>query len=282
MTRDIRFEIDYILSLTVATLGFLSIRGIKEYFDVRLGYLFLGILAVHLLLFNSHYLFKNIISIDLKRFSNFEKPSRYSLYTITVLFSYLFSHLLASGLYNYLGFNSPIVISIAESVGNNPVLETIVLNIHSSLAKTLIIYALPILGVLVFMAPLLAVIPSMKFHNGVEVVVSPENIEITDNFDETKDLSISILNNSSEEFSFDIQIDIPEGVILCYNNEEYQEKFKESATLSKKNPAKKLNFGLKYTGNRRLKANIPIKIEHKFTSKDYTVKADLYPGNSQI
>lgn len=280
MTRDIRFEIDYILSLTVATLGFLSIRGIKDYFDERLGYLFLALLSAHLLLFNSHYIFKNILTVDIKRFSNFESPSRYSLYTITVLFSYLFSHLLISSMYNYFDPGSPIVLDIAASVGNNPYLEEIILDVRQGLAKTLILYALPIFGVLVFMAPLLAVVPSMKFFNDVEVVVSPGEIEITDTFDETKELTISVLNNSKDDFEFNITIDIPEDIVLREGDEEFQKKFKKEVELSRLNPGEKINLNLRYIGDERLKMSIPILIEHSYTSKEYSVEAELYPNSS--
>lgn len=277
MSRDIRFEIDYILSLTVATLGFLSIKGIKGYFDERLGYLFLGLLSIHLLLFNSYYIFENILSIDFNIFSNFESPSRYSLYLISVVFSYLFSHLITSVSHNYLISGEPFVIDLCCVRGFGLSQSEFILNIHTGLGKTLILYALPILGVLAFMAPLFAIVPSMQFFNDVQIVVSPESIEIADEFDDTKQLTVSILNNSDEKFEFNINIDLPENVILRYDDGEFDEEFNKSISVSRTNPGERLNFRLRYTGDERLRTIVPIKVEHKYTSKEYTVEADLYP-----
>lgn len=277
MSRDIRFEIEYLLSLTVATLGFLSIRGIEKYLDERVAYSFLILISIHLLIFNSYYVFSRIMDVQLVRMPELITLSRYSFYSVSVFFSYLFSHILATRL-----FNSPVICpDISAPIefisGELWCTETQFFIQVDSRAKILIMYASPIVGVLVFMAPLLAVVPSLDFFDDIEVVVSPTDIEITDNFEETIPVSISLLNNGKDTHEFTVTIDLPDDVDLRHNGATFKDSFEESVELTNTNPADKFTVNFRYDGSSRSHGEIPIEIHHRFTTKTQIINAELYP-----
>lgn len=276
MSRDIRFEIEYLLSITIASLGFLS-SDLSTFMDNRIAYIFLCFISLHLLVFNSYYVFSRIMDIQLSRMPELTTISRYSFYLTSVSFSYLLSHIVTTGFYKTVSVcpNEQATNTLFSGYRLCSSADFWSISFHP--AKMLIMYASPIVGVLVFMAPLLAVVPSIQFFDDIEVVVSPTDLEITDNFDDTITLSISLMNNSQDERDFDVLIDLPEDITLRHDGTTHEDTFKKPVTLTGQRPADKLNIELKYTGTTRNQTQIPIQIQHRFTSKTQTVDVDLYP-----
>lgn len=277
MSRDIRFEVNYLLTLTVAVLGFLSIEGIKNYFDEKLGYLFILFVSLHLLFFNIYYTFNKTTEYTFAYSGQLRDGTKFTFYSMSVLFSYLIAHILATFLYISMDMCASPSASLDFLLLQINCVPAQLLGLGLNPARIFISYGLPLLAVVVFAFPLMATIPSLRFFNDIEIIISPPEIEITPIYEENFDLSITFLKDSDNSEDFSIEVLPPDNVLLKHEDEEVRALSIDNITLPPGESGDKISLQLRYEGNERRDENIDVKIKHRLTTKTKQVKAKLYP-----
>lgn len=277
MARDIRFEIEFLLSLTVGVLGFVAIRNIREAWNNAIGYLFLLFISLHMIGFITYYVYNNATSLNIPVIQRLERLTRYTLMAITGLFLFLVAHISFSGIF----------IALQPCDWEVDLLSwwctPYNLAFFSLLpARTFLTLLVPFLSVLTLGSPLLILIPTLRLFSDINIIISPPEIDIYDNYTNTKPLSITLQNGKDDGKTreFTVSIDPPEEVLMRYDDEEDKirevKEFSSDIELDSRREDT-FNFELKYEGEEYQSDSIDIVVSHRSVSKEKSVETVLYP-----
>lgn len=271
MGRDIRFEIEFLLSLTVGVLGFLAISSVREVWIEEIGYTFLFLVGLHMVAFVTHYNYNQLTSLNIPYVQQLEEITKYTLVIITVVFFFLIFHIVFSGLYSFFhicGGNESIMGSFCGSYSIGSLsLRTL---------RTFFTIVIPFLAVLTLGAPLIMLLPTLRFFSNIDITISPLDLDIYDNYEQTRPLTITIQNKNKNGSNRDILIAItlPDQVKILWDGEEMNE-FNEEVSLGPRREST-LNFDLKYIGQEHRSDKIDVEVKYGSVSKEESIAVTLY------
>ena len=232
-------EAEYIISLTILVLTFLTVDFLKELIEPLVAKTFLLLVSFHISLFNIGYVFR-VMDFKIPVVQKFELIGRFTLVVVFMGFFYLFLHILC----NELGLEKT-----------------------KSLLIPIIVVA--VLGLLLAEKILK---PYLTLRN-VKIVVLPEKIDIYSRYEETEPLFIKIENkNKDKEIRVKIEITFPEEIMYTieYDNI-YDKKGKFSKEFSLDGlKAWNRNIILKHVGRNvgRDAINVKILVDNNLYEKD--------------
>ena len=210
MERDRQFEIQYLISLIIAVIGSLSSEKISVYVPTPLALLLLLLVFIHLVAFNVVYTVRRATEFELSEIDMLAQRTRWSLYGITGLFSYLLlSVLFTWSLIEVLPlsvdrvlFQIPAPLLTTPMVLSNGIL-------FGYIAPALIIALMGVLSWKKFMSSLLQA-------KSVDISIVPLELSVFHDFDSTRPLHVNIENNNPEEITFETKIEFPAEVDWKY------------------------------------------------------------------
>lgn len=192
--RDIKFEIQYLLSLTLVVFGLLSIAPVKEGMNDWVAYLVILSLAAHLSIFNIVYSLGHATGLSVDMVESIKRWSVPTLLFIGGSFVFLLLHASIGIIYLHL----------SQVFGST-----------SSQWEIVIKYVVPILlvGIMGNSVKRRGIDPLESFE-GVNIKVVPEFVRVFPTTEGSKALLVKVENNGQETFAYDLDIDIPEIVTL--------------------------------------------------------------------
>jgi hypothetical protein len=193
-TRNIKFEIQYLLSLTLVVFGLLSSTPVKEAMNEWVGYLVILFIATHLSIFNIIYSFGHATAVKIDMVESMERWSGPTLLFIGGSFAFLILHALISVVYLHLG----------QGLGFTSAPREIIIKYITPL------FIVAIMGHSVKRRG----IDALSSFDGINIVVVPEFIRVFQTAEDSKALLVKIENTGDETFVYDLDIDIPDIVTL--------------------------------------------------------------------
>jgi len=241
MKKDKRFEIQYIISLTLLALGFVTAPLLSKWIQPIIPYLFLAFAGIHIVLFNTAYMFDKMTEFKTQKVENLLKWSDHTLKILSIAFTYFITYLFVELVFSYATLD-PITLNGLEI---NQLLKYII-----PLIITLIIvyYGWRIKKI------------QLKFKN-INVNFEPKKIDIFSNYEDTDPIFFKIENRTDDEKEFRIEMDFPKDVIYKIQrgredeSGEFDEKIRIDGQAQKTN-----NFELKYCGDVKRSDQIKIKV----------------------
>lgn len=254
MNRDIRFEIQYLLTLTLVVFGLLSIEDLHPIIDRRVGYLVVLLVSLHLALFNLYYGYGEALSYSIDFVERMHSRSRYILYLTAMSFVYLIIHWLFSAVHQYL---------LAEYLPDYWKWEIF------------IDYAAPILiiGIMGFYFRENVSDPRERFRD-IQIKIFPQEVRVFPSTRDSKPFTVKIENDSEQPFEYDLEINAPTLITLHSDGEEYSNVFTAHGRL---NPgrADRRTFELSHSAPERILDVIEVIVRFEGGQKAEEVEADL-------
>lgn len=254
MERDLKFEVQYLLSLTLVIFGLLSVEKISESVNIWIGIAVIVFLSIYFSVFTVFYAFDQSPHF---RIDFLDKLSRFVnkiLMLISIAFVYFIGHAVFSITYH----NLP--------PGMKPANIT---------WQTVINFGLPILpiAVMVGVFKMYVADPHNRYEE-VKVKVIPNSIRVFPSKDQTQPLTIKVENGSDREISWNLSIDIPSEITFHEEGREHTGDFHESGSLTPKRAFRK-NFELSHAATERLSELVEVIIDFEDASHQEDVEIQL-------
>ncbi|WP_435074918.1 hypothetical protein [Halorubrum sp. HHNYT27] len=217
MARDLQFEVQYLLSLTLVIFGLLSANAISRSVNNWVGLSVVLLLAVYFSLFNILYSFEQSTSIEVDFISKMNRYARPVLLLLSASFAYFVVHTILA-----VALDSSLLTGVSTSVTQQIIIK----------------YGVPIapIGVITLVINLFVVGPIKKYED-VNTKVIPNSIRVFQSRATTQPLTIKIENDGKEPIPWELSVETPEDVNLNANNTregvlEPHRAFRESFELS--------------------------------------------------
>jgi len=260
--RDLRFEVQYILSLSLVVFGLISVPGVREGIDVWTAYPIILFLAIHLSVFTLVYsIGKTGFTVDLvEAIEDLQIfpfiGAAFAFFILHSVFAILHSHLSAVEYYRIAANYSP-------------------LPIFWTTGEIVIKYVVPIVlvGIMGYSVKRRGFDPLDTFE-GINIKVVPEFIRAFPAPGESKALLVKVENNGDETFGYELDINIPDIVTLHKQGEPVVEQFSDSQSLSP-GQAKRYSFEVSHISEDHTAEELDVKINAGGASFSETVELEL-------
>lgn len=254
MERDIQFEVQYLLSLTLVVFGLLSIDTFRESINPWVGYLVILLLSTHFSIFILSYGMGQGLPYSIDFLDAMERWSRPVLYTISLAFAYFIGHTVHSlatehFISNFSSVPPPWGIVI-EYVG--PILYIVVM-------------------VVAFRNNVTNTIEDME---DINIKILPHSLRVFSSPEESKRLSVKVENNGEAEFDYELRIRIPPDVALEIDGNRQEEWFETDGTVGP-HRADRISFGVFHVAQERATDVISVTVDFEGGSKTREVETDL-------
>lgn len=253
--RDLQFEIQYLLSLTLVVFGILSVYTIRSKINDWVGYVVVLLLAAHFSVFIIAYGFGHGTHLSIDFADTMNDYSWPILIAIAVSFVFFVIHTALGVIY----------LHITGEVG-----------FTSTLGEMVIKYIVPTIltGAMVFVSKRKGYDPIAKFED-INVKVIPDFIRVYHDASETKPLTVKIENLSSDDFDYDLTVKIPQGVSLHQDTQTYDEEFTDSGTVTSGHQTR-FSFEISHESSRRVSETITVDIESDGAKDRREVQLELF------
>lgn len=215
--RDTKFEVQFLLSLTLVVFGLMSQQTINDVTFESVGYVLIFFVSTYLSVFVLMYSVEEALSIRVDFLSSMDEISWPLLLAISTVFIYYIGH---------------VIVSV--------VVDVWVINSYAS-SLNFIKLVVPILPILV-MVPVYEdkVKGPVQSFSDINIKIIPDSVRVFDQKDD-RPITIKVENLGDALFDYELQIDIPDDVTLVRNESEFQEEFQQERTVEPKR-ADRLNF----------------------------------------
>lgn len=194
MARDLQFEVQYLLSLTLVVFGLLSANPISRSVNNWVGLFVVLLLAIYFSIFNILYSFEQSTSIEIDFISRMNKYAKPVLLILSTAFAYFVSHTITAVV-----LDGSLLTSVNTSVTR----------------QTIIKYGVPIapIGVIALVINLFVAGPIRRYEK-VTTKVIPKTIRVFGSQGDTQPLTIKIENDGDKVLPWELSIETPEDVSL--------------------------------------------------------------------
>lgn len=268
MDRDPKFEIQFLISLSIASFGFLTASSIKPLLDVWLGFLFLLAIFLHILLFSVAYTYNSVSGFDLNIAKRLRKMSEITFGVVTAMFLLVLLHVV---------FNSTLAVT-GKCANSAQMLDILGVSVGCSSATTFLSYIVPILITVTMGLPFAnRILSSFRALSDIDIAVVPEEVHVYPDLEETEPVFAKIANKSDSTEEFDIKVRPPQSVSWKKNHSETGTgDIEESATIQPQHRYK-LDLQLAYDGNHRRSDMLEIEFSHESGTQIREVELLLDP-----
>lgn len=254
MQRDIKFEVQFLLSLTLLVFGILSVPQISGQINNYVAYLLILALAMHLSTFNILYWFDHSLEFSLDFVESMKKISRPSLSAITILFVYLIGHIVASVAYND--------VFLAWAITTAP--RVIIIRY---LAPGIVVIGM----VLIFNRRVSDPVDDM---DDINIKVIPDSVKIFPDSSHSDVLTIKIENNGEDLFPYDLRAEGPETISIETTMASPSSIYEDSGELQP-GRASRWNLKLSHDEYERSTEVINVVITFDGARKEYEIMASI-------
>lgn len=251
--RDLKFEVQYLLSLTLVVFGLLTVPLIRQVIDVRAAYPVIFFLACHLSVFTIVYgVGQTGLTVELVESIRGLNWPILSLIGASFVFFVLHSalgvayyHL--SSVFTPLPLNWEIVIKY--------------------------VVPLPIIGIMGYSVKRHGYDPLSSF-DGINIKVVPEFIRVFPEAGSSKPLMIKVENNGDKTFDYELFVDIPDVVTLHKDGEVITETFSDDEDVAP-GRANRYSFDLSHIAEEHSAEEISIEIRSDGASFTADIELEL-------
>lgn len=211
MERDIKFEVQFLLSLTLVIFGLISVREIGTSINKWIGIGEIFLLAVYFSIFNIVYGFKRSLPMEIDFVESLDRLARPVLLLLTAGFAYFISHVVFAVFHDYVFLNYS----------------------FTSAPRIMVIkYVAPIIpiGVMTMVLNIFVLNPFKKYNN-ITVKVIPKSIRIFPGVNDSRPLTVKIENDGEEPISWDLAFSLPEDITLHRDGSVFTGEFSEEGEL---------------------------------------------------
>ncbi|GAB7010447.1 hypothetical protein [Halorubrum trueperi] len=242
MNRDYQFEVQYLLTVTIAVTAAIASDFMRPIFDVRIGYLLLIIIALHIVVINHLYALQQMADVRMESEKELDGYSQYTLFTVTLTIPFLILH--AIFLYLY----SPISVFIVEGLG---ISYSNFQYMGISSVKMFMAYLLPLLLTMGLTQRFSKeIFRGLRAFRNINFVVVPEKFKIYQSHEFTEPLFIKVENNGDAEVNLGLEFELPSEVVWVSETGEHKNEFSEELEIAS-GKSKRYNFELQYNGEDR-------------------------------
>lgn len=194
MARDLKFEVQYLLSLTLVVFGLLSANPVRRSVDYRVGLFVIFLLAVYFSVFTILYSFEQSTTIEIDFISKMNNYAKPMLLVLSTAFAYFVSHTILA-----------VVLDSSLLAGINTFVTQ----------QTIIKYGVPIapIGVIALVINLFVAGPIRRYEK-VTTKVIPKSIRVFPSQRDTQPLTIKIENDGGDVLPWELTVEAPDGVNL--------------------------------------------------------------------
>lgn len=249
--RDLKFEVQYILSLALVVFGLLSLPEIRGSIDIWAAYPVIFFLAIHLSVFTLIYgIGQTGFTVDLVE--TIEQLPIFSL--IGGAFVFFISHSVFAITYYYVTDIRPPLSSQWEIV---------------------IKYVVPMIlvGIMGSSVKRRGYDPLSAFE-GVNIKVVPEFIRVFPSSGDSKALLVKVENDGGETFDYGLNIDIPNVVTLHKDGEVVTDEFTDEATVGP-GRAQRYSFDLSHISDEHSAEELEVVVDSGGASYTTTIELEL-------
>ena len=253
-TRDIKFEIQYLLSLTLVVFGLLSIPTVRAGMNEWIAYIVIFFLAAHLSIFNVVYGFWHTTGLSVNMVESMERWSWPTLAVIGGTFVYLVLH---------------------ASFGVILLHLSIITGSIASLWEIVIKYIAPIflVAIMGFSVKRHGYDPLTSFE-GINIKVVPEFLRVFPTEESSKALLVKVENNGDETFSYQLDIDIPEIITLHQGRETITGQYGDESAVEP-GRADRYSFELSHSSEEHSADELTVTIDSGGASHTTDVELEL-------
>lgn len=265
--EDPKFEIQYLISLIVLLIGAATTDYIKEFTSIHLVFLLLIIIIIHILLFNVSYTIQNVTPFQLSEGSTLYNYSRHTLVLVTLLFLLFIMNIISTVAYSTIPAGTDEIATF---------LAFLMTQITSDTLRILFIYVAPTLITVVIGLAGRSVLSTIDTARDIEIIVTPRELDIYSNFEDSKPLSVNIINHSEGEVSLQVKMASPESVELKQAGQRDAESgdFSESIHIPPKRQ-KRYDLQFRYMGDDKVARKLPIEVTYEGSTRTEEVEAIL-------
>lgn len=244
MDRSIRFEVQYLLSTIVVILGILGVSSDTTYANEYIGVLFVLVIILHLIFLNTYYAFSQISQIESPYLDDLRAYSEVTLFGVSMMLVYFFLHVIVTMPPDFIG---PLLASNL-SIERNEIL-TKYLNV-----------ALPILPTVAMGLGFWTVgLPTFRLSRNLSINLIPDELKIYPDYsDQRSPMMFEVRNSGSDEYSIELSMDLPDGVVAREANRmpEYEgDEFTKSADIS---AGERLDFQFEFRHDRSQRGTVAV------------------------
>lgn len=259
MERDYQFEVQYLLTVTIAATGALASQYLRSIFDARLGFILLLAIFAHIVIINHLYVVQRVTDVRIPVEESLDVYSQYTLFAVTLMIPLLTLHALFT----------PIAEYISNIYGHSPMFLTVIVeDISLSPVIILISYVVPLLLTVGLTHRFTkSIFGGLRVFSDINFVVAPTKFKIYSQFEHTEPLFIKIENNGDDAVEFDLDIRFPGGVVWKDNNGEKRSNYQKKVNLPP-DYSDRINLELRYDGRERKTSLIEIGLKHDSIEKE--------------
>lgn len=268
MERDPKFEVQFLLTVTIAVVTFLASSRPTQVIDIWVGIGSIVLLSVHIVLLNVIYLLDGVNDWNMIVVEDLRGHSQMTYQLVTALIPFLLLHGLL--------FGSVKSFTNCDAIGFANLLSGRWLHFCSGGAM-FIGYLTPFLITGVAMAKFRKdLIPSLTTFRHINFVVAPIELSISSLFEDTEPLFVKIENLSSAQKEFDLEVKIPEEVEWKMGSRTGVGSIEMDISLDSDRAVRR-NILLQYIGDSRQRDIIDVTLTHPRGTKSETVEVLLEP-----
>lgn len=250
--RDIKFEVQYILSLTLVVFGLLSISAVQAAMNKWVAYLVIFFLAGHLSIFNIAYGFGYGMNLKVDMVESMDRWSWPTLLVIGGSFVFLVTHATLAVIYhNFRALYGPI----------SAQWEVVLMYLAPTILVTIMGYSVKRHG-----------FDALSSFDGVNIKVVPEYLRVFQTSDDSKALLVKVENMGDETFSYELDIDIPNIVTLHMGTETLNDNHSNEGEVEP-GRADRYSFEITHTSEEHSAEELVVTIDADGAS--YTTEVEL-------
>lgn len=254
MERDFKFEVQFLISLTLVVFGILSNPELSESIDSWIGISVVLLLGLYFSVFIIIYGYGRTLPIKIDLIHTMEQSSKPILLVITTAFTYFVLHAAFAILYDNWPMDFGFTFSIRPSI---------------------ITHIAPIIPIgIVVIAVTAFVIMPLKKYSDLNIKVIPNSLRVFPEHDERATFTTKIENLGVNELDWQLSIDIPEDTILEVDGESFSDDFVREGNLNP-NRAFRQDFEVFHTSSERTNREIVVSIILPDGSMSETIHANL-------
>ncbi len=254
--RDVKFEVQYLLSLTLVVFGILSTNELQGPANEWVGYLVVFLLAIHVSIFNLLYGFAQALPFSISFFSTMRRLSWPVLLLVSFSFVYFIGHVVLSLCYHYF---------IQGGATTSDSWEIVIK------------YGAPFLPIsMMFMGFREYVSGPISTFEAVNIKIVPDSLRVFSDKSETKPLLVKVDNDGEEVFEYTLDIEIPEQVTLHLDDDSFTGSFSDDSSLQGGH-GDRYSFELSYEGEQRSIDILDVEVKFEGGSQSQNVELQLEP-----
>lgn len=268
MERDHQFEVQYLLTVTIAIVTFLASAQLQHLFDLWVGVLIIILLSVHIVLLNIVYVLQRVNKWQLEVMKTYRGYSEKTFVAITGAIPFLVLHaVLLGGSKMWGDCSADSIVDLAAGQWFH----------YCSGGITLIGYLVPLLVTAGVMGSFRRkIVPSLTLFRHINFVVAPPDLTIYSDYSDTEPLFVKVANSGKKTREFGIEIEFPEEVKWRLDNEWKVGSYSEDHSI-KSDKRVRLDIELEYTGENRRSDVIAANLTHEYGNQEKTVPVQLEP-----